>query len=235
MASRKIEEVMEKLNQVIKKQEEYENKFLNKDQGTASVSFTGSNDNCNMEQEQQLLELSTVIESIKDEVGRLAEMMEKHEQDLDDLEQYGRSNCLILHGNNIDNRISNEDCEGYVIATINSRLDLSVPISKLDIDVCHPLPSKNNKKPIIIKFVRRSIRNMIYANKKKLKTTEGPKLSITESLTKRRLKLLEEARNAFEFKNVWTMKGTVYCAFKGKKFAIKKHSDISSIRLLEIE
>ena len=67
MASRKIEEVMEKLNQVIKKQEEYENKFIFKDQGrpTASASFTGSNSNCNMDQEQQLLELSTVIESIK--------------------------------------------------------------------------------------------------------------------------------------------------------------------------
>ena len=70
------------------------------------------------------MELSTLMDSIKDEIGRLAKAIEKQKQDLDDLKQYGRLNCLILNENNFDHRISNRETEKYVISTINSRLDL---------------------------------------------------------------------------------------------------------------
>ena len=66
-----------------------------------------------MEQHQELMKLSTIINSIKVEFGQLAKMVEKQEQYLYDLEQHGRSNCLILHGNNIDYRISSMDAEKY--------------------------------------------------------------------------------------------------------------------------
>ena len=72
--------------------------------------------------------------------------MEKRKQDLDDLEQHGGSNCLILHGNNLNHRISNRETEKYVISTLNSCLDLPFTISEKDIDICHPLPSKSSKK-----------------------------------------------------------------------------------------
>ena len=71
---------------------------------------------------------------------------------------------------------------------------------------------------------------MIYLHKKNLKTSNGPKLSITESLTKKRLKIVEEARKVFGFGNDWSMKGIAYCLFKGKKQAIIKLSYISKIR-----
>ena len=121
------------------------------------------------DQQEKLEELSTLTDSIKDEIGRLAKAMEKQEQDLDDLEQYGQSNCLILHGNNLHHRISNRETEKYVISALNSRLDLLFTISKKDIDICHPLPSKSSKKPIIVKFVCRSVRNSVYAGKKNQK------------------------------------------------------------------
>ena len=229
MANQKLDEVMELLNKVKERQDKYEKDYLKKDQDTASCNcFAGEKEK--MEQHQELMKLSTIIDSIKVEVGQLAEMVEKQEQYLDDLEQYGRSNCLILHGNNIDHRISSMDVEKYVLNILNTKLDLPTSISDSDIDICHPLPSKTNKKPIIIKFVRRSIRNMVYSHMKNLKTSNGPKLSITESLTKKRLKIVEEARKVFGFGNVWSMKGIVYCSFKGKKQAINKLSDISKIR-----
>ena len=218
MANQKLDEVMELLNKVKERQDKYEKDYFKKDQDTAYEiinyycnCFAGEKEK--MEQHQELMKLST-IDSIKVEVGQLAEMVEKQEQYLDDLEQYGRSNCLILHGNNIDHRISSMDVEKYVLNIINTKLDLPTSISDSDIDICHPLPSKTNKKPIIIKFVRRSIRNMVYSHKKNLKTSNGPKLSITESLTKKRLKIVEEARKVFGFGNVWSMKGIVYCSFK---------------------
>ena len=228
MANQKLDEVMKLLNKVRERQDKYEKDYFKKDHDTASCNcFAGEKEK--MEQHQELMKLSTIIDSIKIEVGQLAEMVEKQEQYLDDLEQYGRSNCLILHGNNIDHRISSIDVEKYVLNILNTRLNLPTSISDSDIDICHPLPSKTNKKPIIIKFVCRSIRNMIYSHKKNLKTSNGPKLSITESLTKKRL-IVEEARKVFGFGNVWSMKGIVYCLFKGKKQAIIKLSDISKIR-----
>ena len=48
---------------------------------------------------------------------------------------------------------------------------------------------------------------------------------------KRRLKLVDEARHVFDFKNVWTMKGFVYCRFQGQRHYIDDFSDISRIRL----
>ena len=100
-----------------------------------------------------------------------------------------------------------------------------------DIDICHALPSKKSKKPIIIKFVRRTIRNQVFARKKNLKSTDpNVKLLITESLTKRRLRLVEEARKVFQFRNMWTPNGTVYCSFKKHKHVIDDFSDIEKIR-----
>ena len=66
------------------------------------------------------------------------------------------------------------------------------------------------------------MRDSIYSSKKNLKSEEenAEKLSITESLTKRRLALVEEARNAFWFQNVWTFYGNVYCFFKNKRQVI---------------
>ena len=124
--------------------------------------------------------------------------------------------------------ISNSEVKQYVVNTINSRLELLSNICAADIDICHPLPLKKTTKPIIIKFVCRSIRNMVFANKKKFKLTKGPKLSMM-SLTKRKWKI-EEARKYFDFKNVWTQKNNVYCSSKGKNHAIYHLSDIQKIR-----
>ena len=54
-----------------------------------------------MDQHQELLKLSAIIDFLKHEVGRPVEKGEKQDQYLDDLEQYERSNCLIVHGNNV--------------------------------------------------------------------------------------------------------------------------------------
>ena len=167
VVSQQLEEFMKKLDVVTKKQDKHEQLFLKNKQDTAGTFFTGKT--TTSDQQEKLVELSTLIASIKDEIGRLAKAMEKQEQDLDDLEQYGRSNCLILHGNNLDHRISNRETKKYVISTLNSCLDLPFTISEKDIDICHPLPSKSSKKPIIIKFVCRSVQNSVYAGKKNLK------------------------------------------------------------------
>ena len=75
-----------------------------------------------------------------------------------------------------------------------------------DIDRSHK-PGNPNKfikakpRPVIVKFVRYNIRNTIYRNKRFLK---GKRISVMESLTAKRFKMLEKARKLHEFLNVWS-------------------------------
>ena len=48
--------------------------------------------------------------------------------------------------------------------------------------------------------------NRIYRNKKKLK---GTGISVTESLTVKRIKLLEKATEEYTFNNVWSQDGKI--------------------------
>ena len=126
--------------------------------------------------------------------------------------------------------MANEELENYVIETLNNFLNLPCAITESEIDICHSLSSNKGKNPIIIKFVRRSSRNLVFNHKKDLKHIEGPKMAITESLTKRRLMPVNEARKVFSFQNVWTTKGEVYVKFRGKKYQLFDFPDMEYIR-----
>ena len=59
--------------------------------------------------------------------------------------------------------------------------------------------------------MRYNTRNRIYRNKKKLK---GTGISVAESLTAKRIKMLEKSREEHTFKNVWSQDGRII--FSGK-------------------
>ena len=232
MTSGQIEKLMQRLDEISSRQEEYQNKFLGDKDKTAAASDIVS-ESVDL-QGRQLHELAEMITSVRCAVDQIAAQVQENERRLDDMEQYGRSNCLILHGckDLSPKDAENKVVEKHVIDVLNSKLQLNTPLTSLDIDICHFLPSKKGKNPIIIKFVRRTVRNEIFNNKSKLKSLDSnSRLAITESLTKRRLKLVDEARHVFDFKNVWTMKGFVYCRFQGQRHYIDDFSDISRIRL----
>jgi len=186
------------------------------------------------------------VDGLCTKVDKMSPQIYRNERAIDEMEQYSRSNCLILHGAQIPTSTPTETldpenqqvkhfedmCEKHVLSVLNTKLCLPFKITSGEIDICHQLPSTKNKNPIIIKFVRRTVRNLVYSHKKDLKgkLDSNNKLSITESLTKRRLKLLEAARNVFLFNNVWTMQGRVHCKFNGHKHVIDDFCDISRIR-----
>ena len=66
--------------------------------------------------------------------------------------------------------------------------------------------SRSKPRPIIVKFARYNIREKVFKSKKKLK---GKNISITENLTGYRMNVLNEAREKFGFKNVWTYDGRI--------------------------
>ena len=238
MASKdQVSQLLQRLEEISAKQDEYQKLFLARpmskiaDAASESVSVV---DSVNI-QGKHLEEMANMIFSVQVAVEQLADRVYHNERRMDDLEQYSRSNCLILHGcQNLPAKSSdNEVFENFVLNTLNDKLQIEPQLSNHDIDVCHALPSRKGKNPIIIKFVRRTVRNKVFAAKSKLKSSAGesnPRLALTESLTKRRLRLVEEARKIFEFRNVWTQKGLVYCEFMGQRHYIDDFSDIPRIR-----
>ena len=126
-------------------------------------------------------------------VDGLSEAVEKQEQ-------YSRHNCLILH--RIPEK-KQENTDELCIKVINEHLDLD--INDRDINRTHRIGNPRNAdekpRPIIIKLVRYNDRKKIFDSKKKLK---GKKIAITESLMITCMKKLNEARERYNFKNVWT-------------------------------
>ena len=162
----------------------------------------------------EIAKLSQHIEELYIKFNLILAAIAKLEFSIDELEQYGRNNCLILHGlHNFPNAHSNYDKFLLkVITTLNLHLNLSLDINC--VDIAHPLPTaRNGNTPIIIKFLRRSTRNQVFKRKRLFSRTG---LAVTESLTKRRLSLLNEAKSLLGDKNVWTYKGTVFTNINSK-------------------
>ena len=180
-----LKSVQQKLKSIKEAQTRYEKEYTQKPSAAAASSVSGS---VEINQEGQLKSIRKAIENM-DNILRKLEDVWKNCRRIDDLEQYSRRNCLILHGCKIPAQESYSEFESYVIHKLNSKLEISPAITTHDIDTCHALPSrkKSLNTPIIIKFVRRSVQNTIYTMKKKLKAkkNDDEKLSITESLTRR--------------------------------------------------
>lgn len=150
---------------------------------------------------------------------------------LSDLEQYLRQNSLLIHGlPDIPSNTYGCEFSEYALKKIKTLMPtIANKISIQDIDVSHPLKTKNKKKPVIIvKFVRRDIKNLIYFNKKLLKNAPG-KISVTEHLTDDTRWLLEEARTMVGFGNVWTSHCVVYAAYQTKKYRIRSIEDLDDL------
>ena len=77
--------------------------------------------------------------------------------------------------------------------------------------------TKKKERPIIVKFARYNLRHNVFKNKKLLK---GKGVSITESLIKDHMAKLNEARETYGFRNVWTSDGKIF--FKDEKNPLSK-------------
>ena len=85
----------------------------------------------------------------------------------DDLEQYSRSNCLVIHGcENVPKSKPGKylEIENFVCDILNEYLQLYYSLQANDLDIAHPLPSKKGT-PIIVKFICRT-QKMKYIEKK---------------------------------------------------------------------
>ncbi len=153
------------------------------------------------------------------------------EENLDDLEQYSRRNCLLLHG---VKETKSEDTTTEAINSINMHLGIDLQVK--DIDRSHrlgkPKPpgtlgQRSKAGPIIIKFVSYQQRQQTYKQKRKMK---GTSLLISESLTAKRMNIYRAAQHQVKegkIKSTWTTDGKVTILTKeDRKQIINKISDL---------
>ena len=96
-----------------------------------------------------------------------------------------------------------EVTDDLVIETVSTKMNIE--ISPADLDRTHRIgkkkPGQNEPRPIIVKLNRYNVRKKVFPTKKNLK---GSDVSITESLTPKRMEILKKARIENGFTNVWT-------------------------------
>ena len=149
----------------------------------------------------------------------LSVLNEQLNTNLDDLEQYSRRNCLLLHG---IRESPNEIAENVILETINNKLKLTLKPD--DIDRTHRIgqlkrkPDASNTmpkpRPFIIKFVSYRARFLVFRNKRLLK---GSGLLVTENLTRQRNEILQDAKHRSSVESAWSQDGRIVLLLKTKK------------------
>ena len=151
---------------------------------------------------------------------------------LNDLDQYMKKNTLKILGlTDIPSKTHGLAFSEYVLRKLKELLpSISDKLRLEDIDVSHPLPtkSKTSKTCIIVKFVRRDIKNLIFFKKRELKLS-SPKIVIIEHLTAENRWYLDEARRIVGYKNAWSSQCIVYALTNGRKCAIRSIQDLDDI------
>jgi len=129
----------------------------------------------NFQQNSDLMALNKSIKFMEKRIYDLKKRIQSMELHLDDLEQYSRSNCIVLHNSNIEQSNNYKAFCEELIAKLDTNLKLTDKLHRNEVDIAHILlfrkKDKTKSPPIIIKFIRRSTRNDVFFSKKKLAGT----------------------------------------------------------------
>ena len=153
--------------------------------------------------------------------------------ELDELEQYSRRNCLVFHGLPESTGSAGVDnSTGAIMQVVGS---LGVQLDPDCIDRCHRMGrtssesagTPRNPRPVIVKFTSYEPRRAIFTAKRKLK---GTKFVITENLTRRRMELLRKARASAKVEASWTSDGRIVCLLStGRKVTVTNGSHLKGL------
>uniref|UniRef100_A0A8D8X3E9 Uncharacterized protein n=1 Tax=Cacopsylla melanoneura TaxID=428564 RepID=A0A8D8X3E9_9HEMI len=151
------------------------------------------------------------------ELGTIRQELQEQDEKIDRLETYSRRHCILVHGIPEAQAKTEQECMEVTCTLFNQKLGLQ--ISPQQLDRAHRLgPPRTNAqssrpRPVIVKLHSYLDKREIFQNKKKLRPASGTAaasgISITESLTKPRLQLLNEARDHFGRDKVWTNDGKI--------------------------
>ena len=179
-------------------------------------------------------ELATVSSSIQDlrieneqlraTVDRLQKESENQKNEIADLkgafrferlnavekDQYTRRNDVKIYGlvEEGGTHGENSDQTSQVVRKL-FRDKLNVTVSETDIDIAHRLGNfeKDRERSVIVRFTRRSVRNEVIQNRKKLKDTP---VIITDNLSPANMRLFYRLKELVGGRNVWSIEGKLF-------------------------
>ena len=139
---------------------------------------------------------------------------------LNDLEQYTRRDCLEILGIPLPEDSRLEDTNDMLLQ-LSQKMD--IPLERNDISVSHRIRSSRASvdPAIIVKFVRREMRESLYRSRKRLKSITTADLGfsvdkqifINESLTPKNKELFKDCvkfKNDKSYKFLWTNAGKIF-------------------------
>jgi hypothetical protein len=125
-------------------------------------------------------DLSLKVKVLEESYNQLKLSDETLHLEIDNLEQYGRRNCLLFYGVKEQEgagaaiRTQTENTDAIVVSIMKEKLGLEN--SEVDLDRSHHLgrkvpnvQSRPRPRPIVVKFLSHNIRSQVYRNKRKLK------------------------------------------------------------------
>ena len=157
--------------------------------------------------------------SLKAQVLSSANDLKSVQKSLNDLEQYTRRDSVEIRGIPLPEESQEEDTNEIVLQLSQK---MGIPLERKDISVSHRIRSRSLVDPaIIVKFVRREVRERLYRARKRLKSittadfgfSVEKKIFINESLTPKNKELFKDCLrfkkdNNFEF--LWTNAGKIF-------------------------
>jgi hypothetical protein len=187
--------------------------------------------------EAMLKESCQENDRLKSEVFRLNSVVQVQKNVINDLEQYTRRDCLEIKG------IPQSESENTDLIVQQLGRKIGIDVKDEDISVSHRLPisrqADQNRDPlIIVKFVRRNVRDKYYEARKNLrgkstrelgfsKVVENP-IFIGESLTKQNKLLFNKCldiKRKHGYKFIWTRMGKIYMRANERERAVLISSD----------
>ncbi|CAG9817735.1 unnamed protein product [Phaedon cochleariae] len=176
-----------------------------------------------------------MIEELKNENRKINDKLQKQEDMINILmnhqkkhEQIRRSRNLRIYG--VEEKV-NENITKSVLDIFTTKMKLKLDESS--IEFCYRLKKKelNKTSPIMLRFSSNYFKNMVYNNKKLLKST---KIVIREDLTTEQLKIVSEAMKKVGASGVvWTNSGKIYVKLNSQQNGIRIGSldDINKLRI----
>jgi len=154
----------------------------------------------------QQLQITAQISDLKIENNRLQQQVEHSNAVFNKHEQYSRRNSVRIFGIREEQNESNERCQSKVTNMLKQ--ELGIIITPHDIDTIHRTGRFRNDQPraIILKFVRRNLKENVLREKRNLK---GTGVVVVEDLTRQNLKLLKDVRDHPSVQSAWTSNGKV--------------------------
>jgi hypothetical protein len=161
--------------------------------------------------------------ALRDSIKGLTTRIETLTLSTDDLQQYSRSDNLLLHGIPLPTDGTKEDDLRQVVLGAFNRYLPGMNVTEDCISTAHRIasrphnvssngstPARAPKPPaIVIRFTQRAVKNRVLANRRKLK---GMSISLTEQLTARRMQLLKKASDlatAHKVQSAWSHDGKI--------------------------